>query len=136
MSVSVNIGNSNDPFYRYKRPTSIVQNKGNKTIISNLDAISKSLYTKPAYILHYIQIKKSAPITPNGEIKMFIGKNEIETLVNEFINDYILCNKCSLPELVIKKIDSKLCFSCNACGTVVFVPENKFTKIIFKEFTK
>ena len=130
----INIGDSIDPFYRYHRPISIVENKAGKTIISNLTAIAKSLQTKPSYILYYIQIVKSIPCGTKSEIKTILAKSEIELLINSFINEYILCTICKFPELVIKQTGKKLFFSCNACGNVTSIPENKFTKIIYKDF--
>lgn len=131
--MSVNIGNSSDPFYRYKRPTSIIENKANKTKIINLDLIAKALKTKPSYIIYYIQITKSTSINGKYEINKILTKAEIESLIDHFIDAYILCTKCRYPELVINKTDSKLYFDCNACGNSTSIIENKFTKIIYKD---
>ena len=133
----VNIGNLTDPFYRYKRPISIITNKSGKTTIVNLYEIAKALETNPKYILHYIKLNKSVAITNNNEIKSIISKLDIEKLIDTFINEYILCSKCNLPELIIKKEsdkNKKLYFSCKACGNIYFIPENKFTKIIYKNY--
>lgn len=130
----INIGDSVDPFYRYRRPLSIVENKTGKTIITNLDAIAKSLHTKSSYILYYIQLVKSIPVGTKSDIKTILTKTEIELLINSFINEYILCTVCKYPELVINQTGKKLYFSCNACGNIMNIPENKFTKIIYKDF--
>ena len=132
--MTTNIGNTNDPFYRYKRPISIIENRKNNTIIKNIDNIAKSLHTETKYILYYIQLAKSVVITPKGEIKAILNKNEIEELINKYIDVYILCKKCKYPELVIKKHNNnKLYYSCNACGYSIDIPEDKFTKIIYKD---
>src|SRR5438128_2348406 len=101
--MSINIGNADDPFYRYTRPLSIVENNCGKTKIINLKQICQALETKGKYLLYYIQLEKSVPIKKNGEIISIIPKNEIEILINKFIEQYILCNKCHYPELTIKK---------------------------------
>jgi len=131
---TVNIGNTDDPFYRYKRPVSIIENRSGKTIISNLENIAKALETKPSYILYYIQLEKSTTITPKLEIKIILTKLEIEYLLNKFINEYILCSLCKYPETIIKKTGGKLYFSCKACGHAKNIPENKFTKKIYKDY--
>ncbi|XWV26022.1 hypothetical protein QJ857_gp1058 [Tupanvirus soda lake] len=128
-----NIGDSLDPFYRYRRPVSIVENKSGKTVIINLDAISKALNTKSSYILYYIQLAKSTFVTSKSEIKTILGKPEVEELINKFIEQYILCTVCKYPELVTKKSGKKLYFSCNACGNIMDIPEDKFTKIMYKD---
>lgn len=132
--MTTNIGNLDDPFYRYKRPMAQIDNKNGKTVITNIDIIAKSLHTKSSYMLYYIQLEKSTSIT-KGEIKMNLSKQEIEKLLNDFINKYILCNICNYPELIIQQSPNKqLYFSCNACGHTIDLPENKFTKIIYKDY--
>lgn len=137
LKMSVNIGNVKDPFYRYTRPVSVVTHKSGKTTITNLLEIAKALQTNSLYILHYIKLKKSVAVTSSGDIKSVIHQKDIEELINEFIDKYILCSKCNLPETIIKSTDKKkLYFCCNACGNVINIPENKFTKIIYKDKLK
>lgn len=128
---NIPIGKTDDPFYRYKRPVTIVKHLNNKTIITNLDSISKALNTNAAYILYYIQLQKSVPVIKN-EIKAIIPQPEIETLINEYIEQYILCDICHYPELIIDGTQTKLYFSCHACGYSKDIPKNKFTKIMYK----
>lgn len=132
---TVNIVNLDDPFYRYKRPYAISEYHGNKTtIIVNLEEIANALHTKASYILYYIQLAKSTSVNDKGEIKMIIPLKEIEKIINKFINEYIICTSCKLPELVIKKMDGQLEFSCEACGHTKPLIKNKFTKIIYKDW--
>lgn len=132
--MSVNIDNSVDPFYRYKRSEAKIENKSNKTIITNLNDVAKALHTKPSYILYYVQLEKSTVVTGKGEIKANLTKLEVEKLINDYVSRYILCAKCNYPELSIKAEGVKLYFNCEACGHNVFIPVNKFTKIIYKDF--
>lgn len=132
--MTTNIGDSIDPFYRYKRPLAVLETKKNTTIISNIDAIAKSLHTEPKYILYYIQLAKSTSVSTRGEIKMVLNKAEIENIINQFISEYILCQVCNYPELVIKKEKNQIYSSCNACGNSCSIPENKFTKIIYRDY--
>jgi len=132
--MTTNIGESTDPFYRYKRPLAIVENKAGKTEIINLNAISKALHTKSVYILYYIQQEKSIPVTPKGGIKSTILNTDIEKLLNNYTKLYILCQNCGLPELVINITpEKKLYFSCSACGSTRDIAENKFTKVMYKD---
>lgn len=131
--MSINIGNSIDPFYRYQRPISIVKIINGKTKIINLINIADALQTKVIYILYFIQLEKSTSVTNTGEIKMIMAQSEIEILINKFINLYIICSECKLPELDIKQNNKKLYYCCRACGSSVNILENKFTKIIYKD---
>lgn len=132
--MSKNIGNSIDPFYRYRRPISIVTHRKNFTIIKNLTEIAKALETEPDYILHYIKLTKSVSITNKLEIKSVIQLEQIEDLIDKFIDEFILCENCILPEIVIKPSHTKLYFSCKACGHLKNIPKNKFTRIMYKKY--
>lgn len=131
---TTNIGETIDPFYRYKRPVSTVEIRQGKTIISNLDLIAKALKTKPSYILYYIQLEKSTSITNKCEIKIELNKIEIEELIDKYIEEYVLCGMCNYPELDIKKSNKKLYFVCRACGNSIEIDKTKFGKIFYKEF--
>lgn len=131
--MSTNIGNSDDPFYRYKRPLAIVENRGKTTSIKNLDAISKSLDTKSNYLLYYIQLEKSTSVT-KGTINTILSSKQIEEMVNGFINKYILCKSCAYPELMIQEDGQKLFWKCKACGHHEEIPLDKFTKVIHRDY--
>ena len=90
-----NIGNSIDPFYRYTRPIAIVINKTKSTVITNIENIAKALHTESKYILYYTKVVKSTSIAANGEIKMVLSKSQIEDIINNYIDEYILCKNCT-----------------------------------------
>lgn len=129
----INIGESDDIFYRYKRPVAIIDIQSGKTIITNLNDIAQAINTKPSHILYFIQLEKSTSVTNKGEIKIILLKSVVEDLIEKYIAKYILCNICKYPELETKKINKKLYFNCKACGNSKEVEKNKFTKIIYKD---
>ena len=130
----INIGDSIDPFYRYKRPRTICEHHKGRTIIVNLEDIAKALHTKASYITYYIQLEKSTSATTNGEIKTIIPQSEVEKIINDFIEKYILCMVCRYPELVTRIYRKELESHCEACGHITTIPKNKFTKIIYKDY--
>ena len=132
--MTTNINNVIDPFNRYKRPSAIITIKNNKTTIQNIVEIAQSLHTKAPYIMYFIQLDKSVPTTAAGEIKSSMTKIDVENLLNAFIEKYIICKQCGLPELVIRKETKNLYFSCDSCGKATDIAENKFTKIIYKDY--
>ena len=85
------------------------------------------------YILNlYIKLKKSVSVTKKLEINGIITKLELETLINQFIDEYILCNICGYPELITIKSEKSIYFRCNTCGNIINNVKNKFTKIFDK----
>lgn len=122
--MSININNSNDPFYRYKRDKIEIVYKGNETHILNLHKIARQLCCSPIKDEKYIQslykallrkIKKLGTSVKEIEnvtvVKGKIEKSILEDLLNNFIKKYILCPKCSSPEFNTK--------ICSACGYVI-----------------
>lgn len=117
--MSINIGkNKDDPFYRYKRNIiDITYNnkKGGTTTINNMNIIAKQLKVPEEFVKKFYKIikKSGRPMLSNGVFKGKLEINDLEELLEQMIEKYLLCSKCELPELVGK--------TCNACGNV-----NKF----------
>lgn len=44
-------------------------------------------------------------------------QEDLEKLLDKFINKYVLCNKCKYPELRYDVVKKDLWSTCNACGT-------------------
>lgn len=127
INVRGKIDNSNDPFYRYKMHRMIVTaGKNNITIIDNINEISKDLEREPLLFIKYLKQKLGTNIQMKGD-KMIISKTitltELESLLFDFIESYVLCPKCRLPEttIIFDKINkSKVLYNCKACGLKQF----------------
>jgi translation initiation factor 5 len=120
--MSINIGgDKNDKFYRYKRERSNILIVGNKTKILNLYKISQQLVgnfsdQSPRVfnaLVKTLRKKLSLNIkieekTNHVIIQGHISVVQIEEIVQDFIQKYILCPKCKLPEWNG--------ITCTACG--------------------
>lgn len=118
----INIGGDvNDPFYRYKREKIIIKYQKQYTCILNLMNISKQLIGGPSKcsminivfesIIKKLKKKFNTSINVNDEqvnIRGNISLDSIENFLEEFIQKYILCPVCKLPEWNGSK--------CSACG--------------------
>jgi len=92
-----------DPSYRYKMPPiqTKVEGKGNgiKTKLMNLEAVSKHLRIPPQYPLRFVGAEVGANCdvkvnTVNGQFSTV----DIQALIDKFIDKFILCKTCNLPE--------------------------------------
>jgi hypothetical protein len=107
-----NIGSNSvdDKFYRYKRSVINVSYKntgGGQTVIDNLDKISHDIQTKPNHIIRYL--KKQLNVSCNDNIiHATITKEKLETELDNFIDKFLICPNCKLPEIKIN--------FCAACG--------------------
>ena len=112
----VNIPKNNiDPFFRYKRETIIINNSRGFTIIKNLDNISKSLERDKKQILSFLS-KKLGTSTTNEKLRGNFTFQQLEELLEIYINKFILCSSCSNPETI--QNEKKLTLICKACGHI------------------
>lgn len=125
----INVNNSDDLFYRYKMEKVNITNKGFGnglfTIINNLESIAKSINT-PVEIL-YKYIANDLGSNYNEKKKSMNGNHtheKIQESIYKYINDFVICNKCGIPEvnyfLEKKSIEAK----CSACGTLNEIKNN------------
>ncbi|KAK1444230.1 eukaryotic translation initiation factor like protein [Babesia gibsoni] len=114
-----------DPNYRYKMPKlqSRIEGRGNgiKTNISNMGDIARALKRPPTHATKFFGCELGAMSKfEEGEEKALINgahtERALTQILDKFIEMYVLCAECNLPEIdvVIKK--GTLCSRCNACG--------------------
>ena len=141
---SVNIDGSDDFYYRYKTPQLAIRHggTGNKmtcTCFVNLEDVAKAIQIPTNYILAYIAYNlgvqfKTTTLAVSGKH----SPETISTIVKEFIEIMLLCQKCHLPELVFTASTPKknpknkqLKTKCHSCGDYNVVrPTKKTTKFI------
>lgn len=122
--MSININGLNDDFYRYKMDKMIITLGGNGnglyTTINNIESISKSINTPSIIVLKYIASNLGSNYNENK--KKFSGHHKIDILQNilyQYINTFVLCNNCNIPELSYKiEIPNTMC-NCSACGNSI-----------------
>lgn len=122
----LNINKSIDENYRYKMPAIITNFKGGGngkfTIITNIEEISNSLNTPSEIINKYISYTIGSSY--NDKDKSITGHHyNLQDTVFEFINNFIICTICGIPELSynLEKISNKknnLICKCSACGNI------------------
>merc|ERR1711964_862417 len=109
---------------------------GIKTCMVNMCDIARALKCPPAYPTKFLGCELGALSSYNDEEDKSIVNGAHETgtaqqLIDKFIEKFILCPNCKLPEIdmVIKKGD--LCAGCKACGWSGLLDNNhKLVKFI------
>jgi len=127
---TLNIPSSvNDPSYRYKMPRILTQKecrgRGSKTSILNMGAVAQAIQRDPAYLMKFFGYELGAQTTytnkkSEGERAVVNGHHDtliFQNLVDKFIEKYVLCPACSLPETDMAVNKSRLVgATCRACG--------------------
>lgn len=114
------------------------RNTGVKTVITNCEDIAIALHRSPVEICKYIGYTVGTQIKHNSKddrvvINGAFTKSTIGGILGAYIEEFVLCPNCSLPETRYKFKHNTLSHSCDACGTVALInANNKLTKFILK----
>lgn len=122
----INIGgDASDASYRYKMPKLVtkVEGRGNgiKTVIVNMVDIAKSLHCDPAYPTKFFGIELGAQSKYNDKTERAIvngchDQTDCAKMLDKFIDLFILCPTCRLPEIKMNVKKSSIKIDCAACG--------------------
>uniref|UniRef100_A0A7S1T844 W2 domain-containing protein n=1 Tax=Compsopogon caeruleus TaxID=31354 RepID=A0A7S1T844_9RHOD len=124
-SGNVNIMNVDDQFNRYKMPPIVgkVEGRGNgiKTRIVNCSDVGKALHRPPGYICRFFGYELGAQTQINDGEGVYIvnGEHSQRVLVEalqKFIDGFVLCNNCKLPETSIAVKKEMVRQECASCG--------------------
>ena len=121
--ITVDPESREDPFYRYKMPSIKVKiesaGNGIKTVLVNLDVISKALERKPDEILKYVaKSLASSSISKAGKFIIMgqFTEDQLREKIDKYVVEMVLCPKCRNPETVFTVTKRSKTVKCNACG--------------------
>lgn len=117
----------NDNTYRYKmdKMQTKIEGRGNgiKTVLLNVVDIAAAMRTDPKYITKYLGIEFGAQSQwdPKRVVGIVNGAHQAPEMQEQlfgFIETFILCPQCELPELVHKVKKDRVGAKCYSCGWV------------------
>ncbi|KAH0485881.1 MAG: uncharacterized protein KVP18_003146 [Porospora cf. gigantea A] len=116
-----------DPNYRYTMPklVSKVEGTGNgvRTNVMNIAKISKALKRQSEYTTKFLgyELGSNAIFYSNEGKAIVRGEHreeDLQGLVDKFIDRYVLCPNCKLPEIDLVVTKQNVGCNCNACGHI------------------
>ena len=135
-----------DPEYRYKMPAVFgkVEGSGNgiKTAIPNITDVGTSLYRSPAEVNKFFGCELGAQTTYSADTDRAIVNGQhtdavLQELVHRYIEKFVLCPNCRLPETDYKIKSGTVWHKCKACGAKEMVDmTHKLCKFILAEDKK
>ena len=141
---NLNSKSRNDPAYRYKMPS--IQTKfegrgnGSKTFIVNCQNLADMLHRTPGTLTKFFANELGTISTWDGQRSIVNGHhqaNVFPALVDKFIDLFVLCPNCLLPEThlsVQARKNGNIYHKCAACGEKTMVDMgHKLCTFIIKE---
>lgn len=129
-----------DPSYRYKMPAVFgkIEGKGNgiKTVIPNITDVATSLHRSPGEVTKYFGCELGAQTTYNEDKDRAIVNGAhtdlvLQQLIHKYIDAFVLCPNCGLPETDYKIKNGLISHRCAACGAKEMVDmSHKLTNYI------
>jgi len=118
-----------DPSYRYKMPRIVSKKEGrgngSKTCIVNMSDVAHALRRPPQYTTKWFGAELGAQSTytnkeGEGERAIVNGHHDtpiFQTMLDKFIDKYVLCDNCKLPEIDMTVKKGNIVYKCSACGS-------------------
>lgn len=133
MSTQVNIRgitDIEDPNYRYKMAKLNITPERALMMINNIPQVARDLGREPEMLVEFIKQKFGINLNyKNNKLKYStkISSDDIHKALYEFIEMFVLCESCNLPEtnMIIKKQDNTIEFICRACSHNILIQVDK-----------
>lgn len=125
MAALINIAGSNpvhDPAYRYKMPKLLakVEGRGNgiKTVLLNVDDIALALKRDAPEVTKFFgcELGAQTTYTDRAIVNGAHREPDLQTHLSKYIENFVLCRNCHLPETHYKCKDEIISQKCLACG--------------------
>lgn len=115
-----------DPEYRYKMPTVYgkIEGKGNgiKTVIPNISDVGLALKREAGEVNKFFGCELGAQTTYNADTDRAVvnGAHDdriLQQMMHKYIELFVLCPNCRLPETEYKIKSGAIYHKCMACGS-------------------
>jgi len=114
-----------DPEYRYKMPAVYgkIEGSGNgiKTVVPNITDVGTSLHRAPGEVNKFFGTELGAQSRYSAETDRAIVNGAhtdavLQDLINKYVEKFVLCPNCGLPETEYKIKSEVIYHKCAACG--------------------
>jgi len=114
-----------DPEYRYKMPVVYgkIEGRGNgiKTVIPNISEVALSLHRPPGEVNKFFGCELGAQTTYNTDTDRAVVNGShsdkvLQDMIHRYIEVFVLCPNCGLPETDYKIKNGLIYHKCAACG--------------------
>ncbi|MFB6280874.1 MAG: translation initiation factor IF-2 subunit beta [Haloferacaceae archaeon] len=112
---------------RFEVPDPEVRQEGNVTVYENFRETLDRLDREAEDVLKFLQseLGTSAGIDENGRARLTgdFKQRRVADALDSFVEDYVRCQECGLPDTHLVREQGALVLTCDACGALSSVPE-------------
>lgn len=105
---------------RFEVPDPEVRTEGNVTVFENFQAILSRLDREESHVLKFLQdeVGTSAQIDERGRARLTgeFDRKRVGQVLDEYVDTYVLCPECGLPDTSITREQGAELLECDACG--------------------
>jgi len=105
---------------RFDVPEPNVRTEGNVTVYENFQHTLDRLDREESHVLKFLQdeLGTSAGIDESGRARLTgsFRQDRIAAVLDEYVESYVLCPECGLPDTYLEREQGALLIQCDACG--------------------
>lgn len=121
---------------RFQLPVPKIFYEGKTTVLDNFSAIADALNREPDHLMKFLLQELGTAGKIEGHRGIFQGKFTEQTIQNQieaYVDEYVICTECKLPDTHLIKSDRVLMLKCDACGAHRPVKKRKAKAVIVKD---
>lgn len=107
---------------RFDVPDPEVRQEGNATVYENFQATTKRLGREDDHVMKFLQreLGTSGHIDESGRLRLTgaFSQRRVQEALDEYVDEYVLCSECGLPDTQLEREQGALVLRCEACGAI------------------
>ncbi|CAI50248.1 translation initiation factor aIF-2 beta subunit [Natronomonas pharaonis DSM 2160] len=105
---------------RFSVPDPDVRQEGNATVYENFQPTIDRLDREESHVMKFLQneLGTSANIDERGRLRLTgeFRQARVEEAINDYVEGYVICPECGLPDTRLEKENGAEVLRCEACG--------------------
>lgn len=121
---------------RFQIPAPRIFYEGKTTVLDNFAAIADALNRDPDHLMKFLLQELGTAGKIEGHRGVFQGKFTEQAIQNQiaaYVDEYVICSECKLPDTHLIKSDRVLMLKCDACGAHRPVKKRKAKAVVARD---
>jgi len=121
---------------RFQIPVPRIFYEGKTTVLDNFAAIADALNRDPDHLMKFLLQELGTAGKIEGHRGVFQGKFTEQAIQNQiaaYVDEYVICSECKLPDTHLIKSDRVLMLKCDACGAHRPVKKRKAKAVVARD---